>query len=161
LKEIPEREDLSFDFCEGLCSFFFLLWGKSFYYLLRRVVMAGYEKEFRIEKDVIGEKNILKDAYYGIHTARALDNFPVSGRTTNKHMIEAIVLVKKAAAIAHRNLDHMPKEVVEAIISACDDILCGKLINQFVVDAFQGGAGTSTNMNANEVIANRAIELLG
>ena len=119
------------------------------------------QKNFRTEKDMLGEKHISADAYYGIHTARAIDNFPVSGRKVSRHMVEAVVLVKKASALAHRKLGHMPVEVAEAIVSACDDILEGKLDGQFVVDAFQGGAGTSTNMNANEVIANRAIEILG
>lgn len=116
---------------------------------------------YRIERDVLGEKTLENHIYYGINTARAADNFPISGRTTNKHLIQAMVLVKKAAAIAHRNLDHMPREVVEAIIEACDLILEGELQDQFVVDAYQGGAGTSTNMNVNEVIANKALELLG
>jgi aspartate ammonia-lyase len=124
-------------------------------------MIIGKEKNYRIERDILGEKNIPEDAYYGIHTARAVDNFAVSGKRTNKNMIIAIVTVKKCAAIAHRKLDHMPPDIVEAIISACDEIIEGKLMEQFIVDAFQGGAGTSTNMNANEVIANRAIEILG
>ena len=119
------------------------------------------EKDYRIERDILGEKNIPVNAYYGIHTARAIENFMVSGRGTNRNMIIAVVTVKKCAAIAHRKLDHMPAEVVEAIISACEEIIEGDLMEQFVVDALQGGAGTSTNMNANEVIANRAIEILG
>lgn len=117
--------------------------------------------EYRVEKDVLGEKKIPTDAYYGIHTARAMDNFPVSGRTVNRSLIEALVLVKKAAALAHLKVGHMPEEVIQAIVSACDEILAGRFSDQFVVDAFQGGAGTSTNMNVNEVIANRAIEILG
>lgn len=120
-----------------------------------------YEIEYRIEKDILGEKQIPKKAYYGINTVRAQDNFPISGRVTNLNLIKAMVLVKKAAAIAHRKLDHMPQNVVEAIINACDYILEGNLMDQFVIDAFQGGAGTSTNMNVNEVIANKTIELLG
>jgi len=124
-------------------------------------VTKGSEGKFRIEKDVLGEKQIPLDAYYGIHTARALDNFPVSGRQTNRHLIEAIVIVKKAAAMAHRKLDHYPVEIADAVIAACDEILEGKLREEFAVDALQGGAGTSTNMNVNEVAANRAIEILG
>jgi len=119
------------------------------------------EKKFRIEQDSLGEKLIPSDAYYGVHTARALENFPVSGRKTNSNLIEAMALVKKAAALAHRRLDHYPVRIADAIISACDEISGGHLAAQFPVDAFQGGAGTSTNMNMNEVIANRAIELLG
>ncbi|MCX7842092.1 MAG: aspartate ammonia-lyase [Clostridia bacterium] len=119
------------------------------------------ERQYRIERDLLGEKAIPADAYYGIHTARAAENFQISGRRTNINMIMAVVLVKKAAAMAHRKLKHAEPKVVEAVIAACEDILEGKFNDQFIVDAFQGGAGTSTNMNANEVIANRAIELLG
>ncbi|ATW28966.1 aspartate ammonia-lyase [Candidatus Formimonas warabiya] len=123
--------------------------------------MNSGETQVRMEKDALGEKGIPAHAYYGIHTARAVENFPVSGRKTNRHLIEALVLVKKAAAMAHRKLDHIPQAVVEAIITACDEILAGNCADQFVVDAFQGGAGTSTHMNVNEVVANRAIEILG
>ncbi|WP_236860138.1 aspartate ammonia-lyase [Candidatus Formimonas warabiya] len=124
-------------------------------------MMNSGETQVRMEKDALGEKGIPAHAYYGIHTARAVENFPVSGRKTNRHLIEALVLVKKAAAMAHRKLDHIPQAVVEAIITACDEILAGNCADQFVVDAFQGGAGTSTHMNVNEVVANRAIEILG
>lgn len=116
---------------------------------------------FRIERDALGEKTIPAHAYYGIHTARAVENFPVGGRMVNPRLIEAVVLVKKAAALAHKQLDHYPAAVADAIASACDDILGGRLEGQFPVDAMQGGAGTSTNMNVNEVVANRAAELLG
>lgn len=119
------------------------------------------ENGYRLERDALGEKKIPADAYYGIHTARATDNFPVSGRRVNRHLIDALVLVKKAAALAHKRVGHMPGDTVEAILLACDEILEGRLSDQFVVDAFQGGAGTSSNMNVNEVIANRAIEILG
>lgn len=119
------------------------------------------KKNFRIETDALGEKTISCEAYYGIHTARALENFPVSGRATNCRLIEAVVLVKKAAALAHKRLGHYPDVVADAIVTACDEILDGKLEGQFPVDAMQGGAGTSTNMNVNEVVANRAAELLG
>ncbi|MCR4436756.1 MAG: aspartate ammonia-lyase [Clostridiales bacterium] len=121
---------------------------------------GGIEKNFRVEKDALGEKQIPAEAYYGIHTARAAENFPVSGKKTNRHLIRGMVLVKKAAAVAHKRLGHIPPEVIEAVVEACDGILKGELADQFIVDAFQGGAGTSTNMNVNEVIANRAIELL-
>ncbi len=119
------------------------------------------EKNVRLEVDSLGEKSIPAEAYYGIHTARALENFPVSGRKTNRGLIEAVVLVKKAAAIAHKGLGHYPDSTAEAIVMACDEILEGGLKDQFPVDALQGGAGTSTNMNVNEVIANRAEEILG
>ncbi len=118
-------------------------------------------QKYRIEKDMLGEKKIPADAYYGIHTARAIENFSVSNKKTNMHLIEAIVLVKKSAAITNKKLKQIPVEIADSIISACDEILDGALSKEFLVDAFQGGAGTSTNMNANEVIANRAIELLG
>lgn len=122
---------------------------------------ASQTSNYRIENDSLGEKHIPRDAYYGIHTARALDNFPVSGKVANLHLIRAIVLVKKAAALVNGKLALIPAHVAEAIVAACDEILGGQLADQFVVDAFQGGAGTSTNMNVNEVIANRAIERLG
>ena len=119
------------------------------------------KKNYRIEYDALGGKEIPADAYYGVHTARAAENFPVSGRTTNPRLIEALALVKKAAALAHKRLNHYPEAIAAAIVSACDEILAGKLGDQFPVDAMQGGAGTSTNMNVNEVVANRAAELLG
>ncbi|OMF91637.1 aspartate ammonia-lyase [Paenibacillus sp. FSL R7-0273] len=100
-------------------------------------------------------------AYYGIHTARALENFAVSGRKVNPQLIKALVTVKKAAALTHLKLSSYPPEIAIAIVQACDEIHAGGLAGQFIVDALQGGAGTSTNMNVNEVLANRAIELLG
>lgn len=119
------------------------------------------ENKNRIEKDSLGTKQVPYDAYYGINTVRAMENFNVSGMTTNVRLLDAVVLVKKAAAMAHKSLDHYPEPVSDAIAAACDEILAGKLAGQFPVDALQGGAGTSTNMNVNEVIANRAEEILG
>lgn len=116
---------------------------------------------YRIERDSLGEKQVPSGAYYGIHTVRAMENFPVSGRKTNRRLIEAVALVKKAAALAHRGLDHYPRAVSNAVAQACDEILAGGFGGQFPIDAFQGGAGTSVNMNVNEVVANRAAELLG
>ncbi len=116
---------------------------------------------FRIESDMLGEKRIPGTAYYGINTQRALENFSITGRTVNMKLIHAIVLVKKAAASANMHLKQLDKPLAEAIITACDEILAGSLKDQFVVDPLQGGAGTSTNMNVNEVIANRALEILG
>ena len=116
---------------------------------------------FRREQDALGVKDIPESAYYGIHTARAMDNFPVSGRAVNPQLIQSLVTVKKAAALAHLKLHTYPAEIARAIVEACDDIHEGGLWQQFTVDAFQGGAGTSTNLNVNEVLANRAIELLG
>jgi len=117
----------------------------------------------RQEKDFLGTKEIPSDAYYGVHTARALDNFTVSGVQINHfpRFIVAMAMVKKACVAANFEFALLPAEKVQAIDQACDEIIDGKLHEQFVVDLIQGGAGTSTNMNANEVIANRALEILG
>ncbi len=119
------------------------------------------EMTYRIEEDMLGRAEIPADAYYGIHTARALENFRVSGRKTNQNLIYAIVLVKKAAAMANVHIGQLTEDKAQAIIKACDDILTGNLDEHFIVDAMQGGAGTSSNMNVNEVIANRALEIMG
>lgn len=116
---------------------------------------------YRVEYDLLGEKQIPKDAYYGIHTMRAKENFPLTGRPIHRKLIIALITVKKAAALANMELGFLPEKVGRAILCACDEILSGNLLDQFIVDSIQGGAGTSTNMNANEVIANRAIEILG
>lgn len=115
----------------------------------------------RKEIDPLGEKQIPDDAYYGIQTARAIENFPVSGIKAPLSFIKAYVLVKKAAALANMQVDCLSRRIGEAIIQACDEVLEGKLIDQFVVDVFQAGAGTSFNMNVNEVLANRALEIIG
>jgi len=114
----------------------------------------------RTERDSLGEKQLPKDALYGINTARALENFPVSGRETSRELIRAVVLVKKAAAATYVALGVKP-EVYRAVCEACDLVLAGKYGEAFPVDALQGGAGTSTNMNVNEVLANLALKLLG
>ena len=117
----------------------------------------------RREHDFLGEKEIPADAYWGVHTARAVENFPISG-TTLAHvptLIRALAFVKKAAAGANLALGVLDETRARAVERACDDLLGGALHDQFVVDVIQGGAGTSTNMNANEVIANRALEHLG
>ncbi|OKP80617.1 aspartate ammonia-lyase [Paenibacillus sp. P3E] len=118
-------------------------------------------QSFREEQDALGARNIPKAAYYGIHTARAMDNFAVSGRTVNVHLLHGLITVKKAAAQAHLQLNTYPAAIARAIVQACDELLAGAYREQFTVDAMQGGAGTSANMNVNEVIANRAIELMG
>lgn len=100
-------------------------------------------------------------AYYGIHTARALENFPLTGVPLHPALVRAIVLVKKAAALTNRDIGLLAPEKADAIAAACDEVLAGGLAGQFPVDCLQGGAGTSANMNVNEVLANRAIELLG
>ena len=117
--------------------------------------------ETRKEIDPLGERLIPKDAYYGIQTLRATENFPVSGIKAPIQIIEAYVLIKKAAATANMQVGWLDKKIGKAIVSACDEVLSGKLLDQFVVDVFQAGAGTSFNMNVNEVLANRALEILG
>ena len=116
---------------------------------------------YRTERDPLGELKVPADAYYGIQTARAVENFPISGLRAPADLVLATVLVKKAAAEANAALGRLDPDVARAIIAACDEILAGGLRDQFVVDVYQAGAGTSHNMNANEVLANRAAELLG
>lgn len=115
----------------------------------------------RIEKDVLGEKAVPVEAYYGLQSVRAMENFPISGLRMHSQMVEAIVLVKKAAALVNTDLELLKPEISRVITAAADEVLAGKLRDQFVVDVYQMGAGTSFNMNVNEVLANRAIELLG
>lgn len=114
----------------------------------------------RKEIDPLGERQIPKDAYFGIQTLRATENFPVSGIKAPLTFIKAYVLIKKAAAAANKQLYCLDEKKADAIIAACDEVLTGKLLDQFVVDVFQAGAGTSFNMNINEVLANRALEIL-
>jgi aspartate ammonia-lyase len=115
----------------------------------------------RLEHDSLGEREVPEDAYYGIQTLRATENFPISGIMARPEFINAMAMVKKAAAMANMDVGWLEPYIAEAIIAACDELLSGKLHDQFVVDDFQAGAGTSFNMNMNEVIANRALELLG
>jgi len=118
----------------------------------------------RTEEDLLGKLEVPEDAYYGVHTMRALDNFQISYVTVNSipEFIRGMVMVKKATAMANRRLHTLPKKKAEAIVWACDQILEeGRCMDQFPLDVFQGGAGTSTNMNTNEVIANLALEYLG
>jgi len=117
----------------------------------------------RLEHDLLGERDIPAQAYWGIHTLRAKENFPISGTTIGAFpgLVQSMALVKHAAALANRDLGELDAQRAQAIIAACTEIAGGALHDQFVVDVIQGGAGTSTNMNANEVIANRALELLG
>ncbi len=117
--------------------------------------------EKRIEHDFLGSLEMPADAYWGIHTQRAINNFPISSLKVNDVLIKSLALTKKACCLANLETGHLPEEKGKAIIAACDEIAAGGLSDQFPVDALQGGAGTSTNMNINEVIANRAIELLG
>lgn len=117
----------------------------------------------RLEHDFLGEMLISSEAYYGIQTHRAMENFTISGIPLSDfpEFINALAQVKKASALANMELACLPETIGRAICNACDEIIAGKLHDQFPVDAIQGGAGTSTNMNANEVIANRALELMG
>jgi len=115
----------------------------------------------RLEHDLLGGREVPKDVYWGIHTLRAKENFCVSGYKIHPEYIRALAQVKKSCAKANMELGYLAEDVGGAIVAACDEIMEGKLHDQFVVDVFQGGGGTSTNMNANEVIANRAIEILG
>ena len=117
----------------------------------------------RIEHDLLGDMAIPADAWYGIQTQRALDNFAITGVPISHfpHFVKALAMVKAAAARANRDLGLLAPEKAKAILAACDDIIGGRLHEAFVVDLIQGGAGTSTNMNANEVIANLALEKLG
>jgi aspartate ammonia-lyase len=120
-------------------------------------------QSFRIEHDLIGDRQVAMDVYYGVHTLRALENFPISGTPISIYpdLIGALACAKQAAAIANRELGLLDDERADAIVRACEEIRGGALLEEFVVDVIQGGAGTSTNMNANEVVANRALELLG
>lgn len=115
----------------------------------------------RMEHDSIGALNVPAEAYYGVQSMRAATNFQITHRPLHPVLIDSIVMVKKAAAITNEKSGKLDQQIVQAIIQACDEILDGNLRDQFIVDAIQGGAGTSANMNANEVIANRAIEILG
>lgn len=115
----------------------------------------------RIEKDFLGERQIPRDAYWGIHTQRAVENFRISGTRVNPSLIRSISQVKRACCLANAETGHLSAAKAGLIEKACIEIADGKLADQFPVDALQGGAGTSTNMNVNEVIANRAIELIG
>ena len=115
----------------------------------------------RQERDPLGEMQVPADAYYGVQTMRAVENFPISGLRAPADLVTATILIKKAAAQANASLGRLDAAVAQAIVAAADDVLAGRLRDQFVVDVYQAGAGTSHNMNANEVLANRAAELLG
>ncbi|MBD2743127.1 aspartate ammonia-lyase [Coleofasciculus sp. FACHB-1120] len=118
-------------------------------------------RTYRIERDSMGDRQILDNVYYGIQTLRAIENFPISGIKPLPTYIDACVLIKKAAAIANGELGCIPQEISQVIVQATDEVLSGKFRDQFVVDVYQAGAGTSHHMNINEVLANRALELLG
>lgn len=119
------------------------------------------ENQYRVEEDLLGKKEVPASAYYGIQTVRARENFNITGYTIDKELIVAIAKVKKAAALANMEIDRLDRTIGQAIVQAAEEIIEGKFHDQFIVDPIQGGAGTSINMNANEVIANRALEILG
>ncbi|MEX1030299.1 MAG: aspartate ammonia-lyase [Paenibacillaceae bacterium] len=116
---------------------------------------------YRSEKDFLGEKEVPLEAYYGVQTMRAVENFPITGYRIHRSLIVAIAMVKKAAAIANMETRQLNPRFGNAIVQAAQDIIDGHYHEQFIVDPIQGGAGTSINMNANEVIANRALEIIG
>jgi aspartate ammonia-lyase len=117
----------------------------------------------RLEHDLLGEREVPDEHYYGIQTLRAVENYAITGIPISHYprLIHSLAYIKKAAALTNQELGFLPANLARAITQACDDILAGELLSEFVVDVIQGGAGTSTNMNANEVIANRALEHLG
>jgi len=125
---------------------------------------VGYlSAELRTERDMLGERHLSDDLYYGVQTLRATENFPITGIPISQYpsLIRALAAVKEAAAEANRELGLLPDDLADAVVQAAQEIRAGRLHGEFVVDVVQGGAGTSTNMNANEVIANRALEILG
>lgn len=117
----------------------------------------------RIEHDLLGDRTVPADVYWGVHTLRAVENFPISGQTIGQvpDLIRALAAIKQAAAVTNEGLGLLDPVLCDAIVTACQDISAGALHDQFIVDQIQGGAGTSTNMNANEVITNRALEIMG
>src|SRR5512143_3781571 len=115
----------------------------------------------RIERDPLGEKAVPADALYGIQTLRAAENFPISGLRPLPAVVDAVVWIKRAAALTHKETGRLEPALADAIVRAADEVLAGQHRDQFVVDVYQAGAGTSHNMNCNEVLANRANELLG
>lgn len=117
--------------------------------------------EYRIEKDSIGEKQVPVDAYYGVQSMRGCENFHITGQKMQPEFINSMAEIKKACAICNYQVGEIDEKIKDAICQACDEIVAGKLHDQFLCDPIQGGAGTTANMTANEVIANRAIEILG
>src|SRR5580704_5118857 len=115
----------------------------------------------RLEADSMGQMQVAAEAYYGAQTARAVENFPISRLRFPRQFIRALGLIKKHAAIANTSLDLLPKDISASIQKSAQEVVDGKWDREFVVDIFQTGSGTSTNMNANEVIANRAREISG
>jgi len=136
---------------------------KAMMELLAKLTNVKLSGKTRTESDLLGEREVPNELYFGVQTLRGIENFQISGKTLKDfpYLVKGLAFVKKAAAIANTELNLMPKEICDAICKACDEIIDGKFHEHFVVDLIQGGAGTSTNMCANEVIANRALEHLG
>lgn len=128
---------------------------------LKCKILMTEHSDYRIERDSMGEKKIPAHVYYGIQTLRAIENFPISGLKPLSTYVDACLLIKKATAKANGELNCISQEISQAIIQAVDEIIQGKFRDQFVVDVYQAGAGTSHHMNINEVLANRALEILG
>jgi len=116
---------------------------------------------YRVEKDFLGEKQVPNERYYGIQTMRAVENFPITGVPIEHALVVALAQVKKAAARANMEAGWLPQAIGEAIVTAAEEVIAGRFADEFIVDSIQGGAGTSINMNMNEVLANRGLELLG
>ncbi|MBI4830578.1 MAG: aspartate ammonia-lyase, partial [Candidatus Lindowbacteria bacterium] len=127
----------------------------------RRKAKEVYAVKSRVERDSLGAREVPPGAYYGIQTLRALEHFRASGLTHPESLLRAYLMIKKAAALANEELDKLDSRRAQAIVWACDQILDGKHLEQFRLDAYQAGAGTSYNMNVNEVLANIALEYLG
>ena len=123
--------------------------------------MTQQETPHRVERDSMGEVEVPRDALFGAQTRRALDNFPISDLRFPRRFIQAIGAIKLEAANVNNELGLLDDELKDAIVEAAEEVVEGRLDNQFVLDIFQTGSGTSTNMNANEVISNRAIQLVG
>ena len=123
--------------------------------------MTNSNETYRIERDTVGTCNVPKDAYYGVHSMRAYENFQITGRKMDPEIIKSIAEIKKACVITNNEVGLIDEKVKNAMVQACDDVINGEYHDQFIVDPIQGGAGTSHNMASNEVIANRAIEILG
>jgi aspartate ammonia-lyase len=123
--------------------------------------MTTNKNQMRTEKDFLGSKEVPVEAYYGVQTLRAIENFPITGYRIHEELIRAMAIVKKAAALANMDVKRLYEGIGEAIVKAADEMIEGKWHDQIIVDPIQGGAGTSINMNVNEVLANRAIEILG
>jgi aspartate ammonia-lyase len=115
----------------------------------------------RIEHDFLGEMQVPDDVYYGVQTMRAIENFKITGAKLDPDFIKAIATVKKASCLTNMETGRMPRDIGEYIVAAADEIISGKLLDQFPLDPIQGGAGTSINMNMNEVLCNRALEMKG